>query len=188
MITLDTGGFPSYKANYMVNWGNASYFQDTNTAYNPYTGPQPSPYQTATYAGAPFTLDKAYGIQNLTDGTSNTLLISEVIIALFSGTSQDHRGDVFNDDYNCAMFMAYTTPNSTIQDQVSGYCVYPYLTNPPCNKNNPPFNAARSYHSGGINAMMADGSVKFVKDSINVASWRALSTSMGNEVISADSY
>jgi prepilin-type N-terminal cleavage/methylation domain-containing protein len=188
MITLDTGGFPSYKANYMVNWGNASYYQDTNATYNPYTGPQAAPYQTVTFAGAPFTLDKAYGIQNLTDGTSNTLLISEVAIALFSGTSQDHRGDVFNDDYNCTMFMAYTTPNSQIPDQVTSYCVYPYSTNPPCNKNNPPFNAARSYHVGGVNSMMADGSVKFVKDSINVAAWRALSTTIGNEVISADSY
>src|SRR5262249_37159732 len=85
---------------------------------------------------------------------------------------QDHRGDVFNDDYNCAMFMTYTTPNSTVPDQLAGYCVYPYQTNPPCTGGSPPFNAARSYHAGGVNTLMADGSVKFTTDPIPPAATR----------------
>ena len=36
--------------------------------------------------------------------------------------------------------------------------------------------AARSYHPGGVNVCMADGSVRFVKDSVNMAPWRALGT------------
>jgi hypothetical protein len=36
--------------------------------------------------------------------------------------------------------------------------------------------------------MLADGSVKFFKDSIDLATWRALSTSEGGEVISADAF
>ncbi len=47
---------------------------------------------------------------------------------------------------------------------------------------------ARSYHPGGVNALMGDGSVRFVKDSINGRTWRALGTIGGGEVISADSY
>ena len=47
---------------------------------------------------------------------------------------------------------------------------------------------ARSYHPGGINAGMADGSVRFFKDSIAQASWRALGTRSGGEVVSADAY
>ena len=40
-----------------------------------------------------------------------------MIIGLNSaGASYDHRGDIYNDDYNCAMFMAYTPPNSKIPD------------------------------------------------------------------------
>ncbi len=47
---------------------------------------------------------------------------------------------------------------------------------------------ARSYHPGGVNAMLADGSVKFIKNSVNLITWRALGTLNGGEVISADSY
>ncbi len=47
---------------------------------------------------------------------------------------------------------------------------------------------ARSYHPGGVNALLADGSVRFVKDSINGATWRALGSVAGGEVVSADSY
>jgi prepilin-type processing-associated H-X9-DG protein len=47
--------------------------------------------------------------------------------------------------------------------------------------------AARSYHNGGVNVGMADGSVRFVKNSVSIVSWRALGTRMAGEVISADS-
>ncbi len=49
-------------------------------------------------------------------------------------------------------------------------------------------NAARSYHSGGVNLAMADGSVRFAKDSVNLVTWQALGTRGGGEVISSDSY
>jgi prepilin-type processing-associated H-X9-DG protein len=67
-------------------------------------------------------------------------------------------------------------------------CIYPNSTNPPCDGKGNDFNAARSFHSGGVNALFADGRVVFVKDSINVQTWRALSTISGGEVLSADSY
>ena len=47
---------------------------------------------------------------------------------------------------------------------------------------------ADSYHPGGVNVTMADGSVKFIKDSINLQTWMALGTRAGGEVISSDSY
>ena len=47
---------------------------------------------------------------------------------------------------------------------------------------------ADSYHPGGVNALMADGSVRFVKDGVNGQAWRALGTIAGGEVISSDSY
>jgi prepilin-type N-terminal cleavage/methylation domain-containing protein/prepilin-type processing-associated H-X9-DG protein len=48
--------------------------------------------------------------------------------------------------------------------------------------------AARSKHPGGVNSLLADGHVVFVKNSINVLVWQALGSRNGGEVISADSY
>jgi prepilin-type N-terminal cleavage/methylation domain-containing protein/prepilin-type processing-associated H-X9-DG protein len=189
--TIETA-MPNYpnrvKSNYVVNWGNASYLQSSGT--NPVTTPV-VPGSTVTQVSffpSPFTFNKCYSMSALIDGTSNTLSMAEIINPLNNGTATDHRGDVFNDDYNCAQFEAYTPPNSQIPDQMnsSTYCVYPFAANPPCNGNTPAFNTARSYHSGGINASMCDGSVRFFKNSINVNAWRSLSTAMGSEVISAD--
>ncbi|MBX6311952.1 MAG: DUF1559 domain-containing protein [Isosphaeraceae bacterium] len=47
---------------------------------------------------------------------------------------------------------------------------------------------SRSYHPGGVNTLMLDGSVRFAKSSISQATWRALGTRAGGEVISFDSY
>ena len=48
--------------------------------------------------------------------------------------------------------------------------------------------SARSQHPGGANVLLADGSVKFMKSTVSVPTWRGLGTRAGGEVISADSY
>ena len=48
--------------------------------------------------------------------------------------------------------------------------------------------SASSYHPGGVNALFADGSVHFVKNSVSAVTWRALGTIAGGEVISSDQY
>lgn len=47
---------------------------------------------------------------------------------------------------------------------------------------------ARSYHPGGVNALFADGSVRFIKSTINGQTWRSAGTLTGGEIISADSF
>jgi prepilin-type N-terminal cleavage/methylation domain-containing protein/prepilin-type processing-associated H-X9-DG protein len=47
---------------------------------------------------------------------------------------------------------------------------------------------ASSRHPGGSNMLFGDGSVKFLKDSINLQTYRALGTRNGGEIISADSF
>jgi prepilin-type processing-associated H-X9-DG protein len=48
--------------------------------------------------------------------------------------------------------------------------------------------ATRSRHPGGVNAGMCDGSVKFMKNSINPLTYMGLTSTHGGEVISADAY
>ncbi len=47
---------------------------------------------------------------------------------------------------------------------------------------------ASSNHSGGVNAGMADGSVKFIKNSVPMQVWWNLGTRAGGEVIDASSF
>jgi len=47
---------------------------------------------------------------------------------------------------------------------------------------------ASSRHSGGVNVLFCDGSVKFVKSSIAPPTWWAIGSIAGAEVVSADSY
>ncbi len=45
-----------------------------------------------------------------------------------------------------------------------------------------------SNHPGGVNAAMVDGSVKFIKDTVNLQTWWGLGTRNGGEIISADAF
>ena len=60
--------------------------------------------------------------------------------------------------------------------------------NPGCNMDSGFSSPASSNHSGGVNACMADGSVKFIKSSISRMTWWALGTRNGEEIIGSDSY
>ena len=46
---------------------------------------------------------------------------------------------------------------------------------------------AFSFHPGGVNVLMGDGSARFIKESINIVTWRSLISRAGGEVISVRS-
>jgi prepilin-type N-terminal cleavage/methylation domain-containing protein/prepilin-type processing-associated H-X9-DG protein len=48
--------------------------------------------------------------------------------------------------------------------------------------------AARSFHTGGVNVGFADGSVHFISDTISFATWQALGTRAGGEVLDSSQY
>jgi prepilin-type processing-associated H-X9-DG protein len=147
---------------------------------------------------------KVIGIQ---DGSSNTIMFSEVLpfgIALDagstsspSGTNQDGRGAVLFPGPGGNMFVTFTAPNSPTQDRMM-YCDNRIGPETPGNLvcERAPFSispdsgrvwaAARSFHSGGVNVAMADGSVRFFTNSILLATWQALGTKSGGEVVSFD--
>ncbi len=47
---------------------------------------------------------------------------------------------------------------------------------------------AQSNHPGGVNVGFCDGSVKFIKDTVSLATWAAIATKNYGEIISADQY
>jgi prepilin-type N-terminal cleavage/methylation domain-containing protein/prepilin-type processing-associated H-X9-DG protein len=209
-IEVGGTGQARFGGNYVANWGNTHFLQADIpgiTGINwfwanpfvpfssppaPWTAP---PWGTVPFLGAPFGGNVARPLQYIIDGTSNTLLMSEVIFGIDASTTQtDDRGDVFNDDQDGCTFMGYIPPNSTYPDVTGGAaCTYPFHLNPPCRGSkstttDPVYNAARSLHPGGVNALMGDGRVMFAKNSISINIWAALSSAQGGEVVSSDTY
>jgi prepilin-type N-terminal cleavage/methylation domain-containing protein/prepilin-type processing-associated H-X9-DG protein len=186
------------KGNYMVNWGNADYEQSATDLVVNTPGMSLGAFEFITPMRGPFRANNTttaaipFGLRDILDGTSNTMMASEVKIGPNTGNSSDARGDYWADSKCTYMFTAATGPNSTIPDQLDGTGGCPNTkASPPCfaaTGTQLEFNAARSYHSGGVNVVFCDGSVKYVKDSVNLATWRAISTMNGNEILSADAY
>lgn len=90
-------------------------------------------------------------------------------------------------------FTTCLATNSQLPDRIdtAGDCRYPMMDNPPCavsDATNPNMLASRSRHPGGVNVTLADGSVRFFKNTIDIFTWRALSTTLGGEDISADPF
>lgn len=186
---------PRIKSNFAANWGNTHYFQGEvygADGPNPFAGPG----GTTRFAGAPFSVNSCWGLNSFRDGASQTILIGEVIAGRnrpAGGDTEgayDHRGDIYNDDRNCTMFMTYTSPNSIIPDQLAEaqYCGNGFGGNPSCNSDAPAFNASRSRHPGGVHALFADGHAKFVRDGIVIDVWRALGSPAGGEIADAEAY
>jgi prepilin-type N-terminal cleavage/methylation domain-containing protein len=63
-------------------------------------------------------------------------------------------------------------PNGVIPDCLQGALKTP-----------PGVSTARSHHFGGVNALMGDGSVRFIAETIAQAVWRALGTRNGGELV-----
>jgi prepilin-type processing-associated H-X9-DG protein len=85
-------------------------------------------------------------------------------------------------DEGMSMFNTIVPPNS--QQYQWGGCA----THTGAASNNLNFFNANSFHPGGANFLFADGSVHFLKSSINMNTYWALGTRGDGEVVSADSY
>ncbi|MFM7541286.1 MAG: DUF1559 domain-containing protein [Planctomycetota bacterium] len=161
------------RGNYLVSWGFLT-VGGTNAADQGVFGS----------AGAN---PKQSRFSDITDGLTNTLLMSEIIVAKQDKNSAwDGRGDFYNDDRANpgSMFMTLNTPNSTVSDAI--WCVSNGDKAMPCvaAAGTAGQQAARSRHSGGVNALLADGSVKFFTNSIQASTWRYLGSAADGQVIS----
>ena len=126
-------------------------------------------------------------LAEITDGLSNTLLLSESL----QGFDDDCRGLTFRGAG--AFFTAYCGPNSKNADITEtrvGKCVDVPYANLPCSMGAStvePFRfAARSRHRSGVNAALADGSVRFFSDSVGIETWRNLSSTHDGQSVSLE--
>ena len=182
--------FTYTKGNYVVSWGNTGWGQ----GYSSRSGPP-----TAAYIQSAFGHNMNISIASITDGTSNTVFTAEVL----QGAIYDVRGLMWSSIPGGASFMTRFTPNA-YKDYFNLVNGGDYLNNAPtlfCTpepvqglncfpraSDSDAFAGARSRHAGGINTGMGDGSVRFVKNSVNNVVWIGLNTIAAGEVLSSDSY
>ncbi|WP_406698938.1 DUF1559 domain-containing protein [Singulisphaera sp. Ch08] len=138
-------------------------------------------------------------IAEIIDGTSNSIMIAEDagrdarFIANVKGS--------FADQYDQGLprrFWRWAEPDGAfgVSGQVNNKyrpacepMVWPSASGATTTNNNAGNNdEIFSYHSGGANVLMGDGSVRFLKESLSVVVLRGLITPKGGEVISSDSY
>ena len=119
------------------------------------------------------------------DGTAHTLLVSEVV---GYDDPADGRGAWIAPTPGGSSFNARTLPNASDpmnMDRIPMcYAGIPRSSPLKCVKNQANgqvWAAARSEHPGGVNAAMADGSVKFYNNDIELPVWQRLATRAGGE-------
>ena len=124
----------------------------------------------------------------ITDGSSNTLLASESIVRGSANTNGGWggAGGYWGGAPHAAYgFSTLEPPNTQIPDRV-WTCKSTTWPKAPCTSTSSTdnhLNFARSHHPGGVNVTLADGSVRFIMDMIDLPTYRALSTRSGGEVI-----
>lgn len=122
-------------------------------------------------------------MRDLVDGSSNTVGISELIkvpgTVDWRGVWTYPEGTFYQHDHN---------PNSSVQDELrTGF--FESIREAPAqgtysNDGNRAYRvSARSRHTGGVQLLLMDGSVRFISNNIHNDTWRALSTPNGGEVI-----
>jgi len=201
---MDTPGYGFWRGNYTGcvgggdMYGNRILFND---------GPPPPHITEGQWKGAfavklhtptpdPPLLYTPVRLKDFTDGTSNTLLISETLVPTVAGWG-GAIGETIYGNMGGALFSAYTTPNSSIEDRPNGPCPQTQGDNEypaPCQSNGGTggasgargYAAARSNHPGGVNVSLADASVRFVSDDVAQDVWRAMGTRAWDETLKLD--
>jgi prepilin-type N-terminal cleavage/methylation domain-containing protein len=188
------------RANYVVNFGNVYYgWEDPRNQTGGSHG-STSSINDLLLLGAPFTVGKGIRLAKITDGTSKTLMFSEVLVVPTLGQESggyNAWGGAISETMTSTggqMFTACHGPNSSFPDRIDRW-VQPdtvYLENgivPPLLIQGQGAGgtsiwwkshiSARSHHTGGVNASFCDASVDFISDNIDGLVWRAMATAGG---------
>ncbi|TWU18222.1 DUF1559 family PulG-like putative transporter [Allorhodopirellula heiligendammensis] len=187
--------------NYAACWGSGDMLSwehtETRGAFGTHFVNQEQIITTAngqTSAGDRFQNGKGMQSRDFTDGLSNTMAMSEILAA---DSKTDIRGVWMSPAMGATIFSAFENPNTNVKDILAacGDELTDASTTTTINAADrlecleqrdtaEIYAAARSHHTGGVNVLMADGSVRFISDSVdNLKIWRPLSTAQNNEVL-----
>ncbi len=148
------------------------------------------------YQDGPFGKSNSYRFADITDGLSNTVFVGEQsrfkgepdspfqfwsVGSVWIGTVGDYRPTAFG----------YTVPNinAPLQNYTADLLIQGNIQTWWQDPRAAYYGGFgfRSFHSGGANFVMGDGSARFIKQSINPVTYRGVGTRAGAEVISSDS-
>ncbi|QEL13519.1 DUF1559 domain-containing protein [Limnoglobus roseus] len=192
------GGWARARGNYAGCVGAGSMFGAQLTI----GGTALTPFGPGTFyvsAGQNYKNARRQSFTDISDGTSNTIMLAERLSTTVTGWG-GLPGDITLGNMGGGLFSTALGPNSTVADLLrgnsdgdAGACPSQHadsLYKPGCTWTGSTqanaYASAYSKHTGGVNVGMADGSVRFIRDTINVTTWRAMGTFAGGEVIAND--
>ncbi|MBN9519030.1 DUF1559 domain-containing protein [bacterium] len=182
------GGWARARGNYAGCVGAGSMYGTQLNSATPF-----GPGVFTVTAGSTPTNAAKYTLTTITDGTSNTMMLSERLSTTVTGWG-GNPGDITLGNMGAALFCSLNAPNTTVADSLRGnadndaaVCPQAHADNnykAPCVGNATQataFASAFSKHTGGVNVALGDGSVRFVRNSVDITTWRGLGTSTGGE-------
>ncbi len=165
-----------------------------------------APAGDAANANGMFIMGPSMSLRNATDGSSNTVATSEQLLGTPGDYTQTTPAPIptiparafarvagpLLDDSSCAAAPAGWLFNKGANWWDGNYLNTLYNHHEPPDSgrydcivyHNPGWKAARSHHSGGVNALFCDGHVQFATSSVDPLLWRGLATRAGGEIVS----
>ncbi len=156
------------RGNYAANAGVGTYSRGTAI-----------PHTTGLTELGPFHVNSFSRIRDVTDGTSNTAAVAEILHSRGNGS----RG-AYSSDGGSIMYTHSFPPNNPTAD-LTERCANEPAFGTPCTASGagPHRLTARSKHTGGAQMLLCDGSVRFVPDAVAQTTWERLGGMADGEVV-----
>jgi prepilin-type processing-associated H-X9-DG protein len=168
------------------------------TNYVTCIGNQDDAFSKSAQLGGVLFINSDTGLRDIKDGTSNTMIVAECKVNspwikrsegdtsgytnCQVGTAPDITSNVGTVGRGYSWFMAVYNQSFTYSTRLRPNDRP--TSNHECELwSSPGVFGARSEHTGGVQVLMADGAVRFIGDSIDLNTWRALGSRSGGEVV-----